>query len=159
MENLRLELVPRSHALPIQLDQCIPTVHDLPWPLSHKISATTTCCCTVFSHFTSTLQNHLTELVWVNNVPSQIYSHTQSNPDSKVHGANVGPIWGRQDPGGPHVGSMNFAIWEGLMEQKRLMLAVQNKTKHSHTMPPHLTSLPNHSTIQTDYATNRLLKL
>ena len=33
-------------------------------------------------------------------------------PDSKVHGANVGPIWGRQDPGGPHVGPMNFAIWE-----------------------------------------------
>ena len=32
-------------------------------------------------------------------------------PDSKVHGANVGPIWGRQEPGGPHVGSMNFAIW------------------------------------------------
>ena len=22
---------------------------------------------------------------------------------SKVHGANMGPIWGRQDPGGPHV--------------------------------------------------------
>ena len=21
-------------------------------------------------------------------------------PDSKVHGANMGPIWGRQDPGG-----------------------------------------------------------
>ena len=25
-----------------------------------------------------------------------------SNPDSKVHGANTGPIWGQQDPGGPH---------------------------------------------------------
>ena len=25
------------------------------------------------------------------------------NPYSKVHGANMGPIWGRQDPGGPHV--------------------------------------------------------
>ena len=25
-------------------------------------------------------------------------------PDSKVHEANMGPIWGRQDPGGPHVG-------------------------------------------------------
>ena len=24
-------------------------------------------------------------------------------PESKVHGANMGPIWGRQDPGGPHV--------------------------------------------------------
>ena len=32
-------------------------------------------------------------------------------PDSKVHGANMGPILGRQDPDGPHVGPMNFAIW------------------------------------------------
>ena len=31
-------------------------------------------------------------------------------PDSKVHGANMGPIWGRQDPGGPHIGTMNLAI-------------------------------------------------
>ena len=36
---------------------------------------------------------------------------SQNLPDSKVHGANMGPIWGRQDPGGPHVGPMNFAIW------------------------------------------------
>ena len=34
------------------------------------------------------------------------------NPDNKVHGSNMGPIWGRKDPGGPHVGPMNFAIWE-----------------------------------------------
>ena len=33
------------------------------------------------------------------------------SPNSKVHEANMGPIWGRQDPGGPHVGPMNFAIW------------------------------------------------
>ena len=32
-------------------------------------------------------------------------------PDSKVHGVDMGPTWGRQDPGGPHVGPMNFAIW------------------------------------------------
>ena len=32
-------------------------------------------------------------------------------PDSKILGANMGRIWGRQDPGGPHVGPMNFAIW------------------------------------------------
>ena len=32
--------------------------------------------------------------------------------DSKVHGANMGPIWVRQDPGGPHVGPMCFAIWD-----------------------------------------------
>ena len=33
----------------------------------------------------------------------------EGTPDSKVHGANMGPIWGRQDPGGPHVGPKNFA--------------------------------------------------
>ena len=32
-------------------------------------------------------------------------------PDSKVHGANMGPIWGRQGSRGPHVGPINFAIW------------------------------------------------
>ena len=36
------------------------------------------------------------------------------NHASKVHGPNMGPIWGRQDPGGPHVGPMNFAIGEDL---------------------------------------------
>ena len=25
----------------------------------------------------------------------------------------MGPIWGRQDPGGTHVGPMTFSIWEG----------------------------------------------
>ena len=32
-------------------------------------------------------------------------------PDSKVHRANMGPTWGQQDPGGPHVGHVNLAIW------------------------------------------------
>ena len=34
-----------------------------------------------------------------------------AHPDNKGHGANMGPISGRQDPGGPHVGPLNFAIW------------------------------------------------
>ena len=33
-----------------------------------------------------------------------------NTPDGNVHGANMGPIWARQDPGGPSVGPMNFAI-------------------------------------------------
>ena len=41
-------------------------------------------------------------------------------PDYKVHGANMGPIWGRQDPGGPYVGPMNFAIW----------VVTQSKVRH-----------------------------
>ena len=35
-------------------------------------------------------------------------------PDSKVLGANMGPIWDRKDQGGSHVGPMNFAIWDRL---------------------------------------------
>ena len=27
-------------------------------------------------------------------------------------GANMGPIWDRKDPGGPHVGPMNFVNWD-----------------------------------------------
>ena len=36
--------------------------------------------------------------------------HLNTSPDSKVQGANMGPIWGRQDPGGPHVGPMDLVI-------------------------------------------------
>ena len=32
-------------------------------------------------------------------------------PESKARGANMGHIWGRQDPSGPHVGPMNLVIW------------------------------------------------
>ena len=31
-------------------------------------------------------------------------------PDSKVHGANMGPTWVLLAPDGPHVGPMNLAI-------------------------------------------------
>ena len=32
--------------------------------------------------------------------------------DSKAHGSNMGPTWGWQFPGGPHVGLINIAIWD-----------------------------------------------
>ena len=44
-----------------------------------------------------------------------------STHNSKFHGANMGPIWGRQDPGGPHVGPMNFAIWDGIQSRKKII--------------------------------------
>ena len=34
------------------------------------------------------------------------------NPDSKVHGANMGPTWVLVAPDRPHVAPMNFAIRE-----------------------------------------------
>ena len=41
------------------------------------------------------------------NVWTKIHSTV---PDSKVHGANMGPTWVLSAPDGPHVGPMNFAI-------------------------------------------------
>ena len=53
--------------------------------------------------------------------------------DSKVHGANMGPIWDRQDPGGPNIGPINFAIWDafisGLHGSLVASLSVRNITK------------------------------
>ena len=39
-------------------------------------------------------------------------NHFQAIPDSKVHGANMGPTWVLSAPDGPHVGPMNLAIRE-----------------------------------------------
>ena len=46
-------------------------------------------------------------------------------PDSKVHGANIGPIWGRQNAGGPHVGPMNFAIWVTFLIGSGTILSIE----------------------------------
>ena len=40
-----------------------------------------------------------------------VMSYNWVAPDSKVHGANMGPTWVLSAPGGPHVGLINFAIW------------------------------------------------
>ena len=39
-----------------------------------------------------------------------------TNPDSKVHGANMGPTWVLSAPDGPHVGLMNLAIRENMSQ-------------------------------------------
>ena len=36
-----------------------------------------------------------------------------NHPDNKVHGANMGPIRGPQDPGGPHVGPIPWTLLSG----------------------------------------------
>ena len=38
---------------------------------------------------------------------SKMSRSSKKSPDIKVHVANMGPIWGRQDPDWPHIGPMN----------------------------------------------------
>ena len=39
--------------------------------------------------------------------------NTKRDPDIKVHGANMGPSWDRQEPGGPQIGHVNLAVLGG----------------------------------------------
>ena len=43
-------------------------------------------------------------------------------PDSKVQEANMGAIWGRQVPGGPHVCPMNLVIRGDLFQSTALYM-------------------------------------
>ena len=69
-------------------------------------------------HLSNTQQaityNHALHLRHISDNSTRSLIQRDNILDSKVHGANMGPIWGRQDPGGPHVGPMNFAIWDML---------------------------------------------
>ena len=51
-------------------------------------------------------------LIRLDNFTSVINVWFHSNPDSKIHGANMGPTWVLSAPDGPHVGPMNLAIRE-----------------------------------------------
>ena len=51
------------------------------------------------------------QVSWMRGSVGLLASEVSVDPDSKVHGADMGPSWGRQDAGGPHVGPMNFVIW------------------------------------------------
>ena len=54
----------------------------------------------------------------------------QADLDSKVHGVNMGLTWGQQDPGGPHDGRMNLAIWGDTMSAicKLVTIIIDAKT-------------------------------
>ena len=49
--------------------------------------------------------------------------------DSKVHGANMGAIWDRQDPGGPHFGPMNFVVWDWIFFSFKMLLFLSEHTE------------------------------
>ena len=69
-------------------------------------------------------------------------------PDSKIRGANMRPIWGRQDPDGPHVGPMNFAIWY-----------VLEWSPHPHPQPPPTCFLTAYDNMLNAFLTNSMLKV
>ena len=48
-------------------------------------------------------------------------------PDSKVHGANMGPTWVLSAPDGPHIDPMNLAIW-GVSAQESTINWISIKT-------------------------------
>ena len=87
--------------------------------------------------------------------------HHSNVLDSKVHGTNMGPIWGWQYPGGPQVGPMNIAIW-GLMNvmttqitgKFRLISTEAQKLAINYRLwrPPVTSGFPSHKTVNEENA-------
>ena len=66
-------------------------------------------------------------VVWCDNL---FCCAASNHPDSKFHGANMGPTWVLSVPGGPHVGPMNFFIravignWNSMVKTFRYIFFV-----------------------------------
>ena len=92
-------------------------------------------------------QSMLAAVFWANKGSSSNNTQTRfRHPDSKVQGANMGPIWGRQDPGGPHVGPMNFAIWANLVKKINQRIAKRPLNTNGRLADRGLTSLVKEAT-------------
>ena len=71
---------------------------------------------TFHMYFILTFQQTMLNYIHPNTPTEQCAHHSLARDaviftENKVYGANVGPIWGRHDPGGPPFGPMNIAIW------------------------------------------------
>ena len=107
-------------------------VHIIVYP--HEVSLSYS----MYGHFPHT-QHERYNTHYDNRWAGQVRCPT-SFPNSKVHRANMGPIWGRQDPDGPHVGPMNFAIWvyfqaKRNIPEKKMKQKCEYRSKPSISMP------------------------
>ena len=78
-------------------------------------------------------------------------------PESKIHGDNMRPAWGRQDPGGPHVGHMNIVIWVMKQINQKMLFGNMSKfvTIQSIFCAETQKYLPNHTNLATDALNNQ----
>ena len=58
-----------------------------------------------------------------------------TDPDSKVHGANMGPTWVLSAPDGPHVGPMNLAVRGVILDHVITAPDLTNFTFHDNSGP------------------------
>ena len=98
-------------------EQKYSSIASLPVPVLSPEQLMTACVRTSpnTSNFISKEAGAILRIVWQTwilacRLTEKLYSNDVC-PDSKVHGANMGHICGRQDPDGPHGGPMNFAFW------------------------------------------------
>ena len=78
-----------------------------------------------FSEYVYVMDNH----ILADDVSMDFGMYTIA-PDSKVHGANMGPTWVLSVPAGPHVGPMNLAIRDSMkrtiMTRSQYSLSLHN---------------------------------
>ena len=78
----------------------------------------------VYSVYGDLINGYLTYFTKTESVVHPGSSRMANCPDSKVHGANIGPTWVLSAPDGPHVRPMNLAI--------RVLITLQLPASHKH---------------------------
>ena len=78
------------------------------WTRKSTLMATKCRATLYFNSSLGTLMTQHKPCIWMGTA-------VKCNPDSKVHGANIGPTWVLSAADGPHVGPMNLAIREVTM--------------------------------------------
>ena len=70
-----------------------------------------------------------------------LYDRLWQDPDSKVHEANMGPTWGRQDPGGPEMWATR-SLLSGEVKGLGLIYIIFSLSPHDLSSITEVSSLP-----------------
>ena len=94
-------------------------------------SVTSTFCVSVLLSSRLNSLISMSVVVWILPfIQRALKSYGIVTPDRKVHEARMGPTWGRQDPGGPHLGHVSLTVWDMFCRSKCSGKCNQNVRYH-----------------------------
>ena len=132
--GFQLKMIPQWSAKSVSVNETVvissPKPHDITGP--QWVKTRNGLRANKYQTFFSTYSIHGFECDMANfnscegNVNLDVRSLTGKYPDSKVHGANMGPTWVLSGPDGPHISPLNFAIRVDSLEVQKIVKLKSN---------------------------------
>ena len=106
----------------------------IPWNILWVCCVAGVCLTIIYPYSQGFLHRHWGDLNVCPNASEATLNNVwvETYPNSKLHWSDMGPIWGRQDPGGPHVGPINLAIWVTSTKHSAHFVHKQRVLMHGH---------------------------